>query len=255
MRVACRLVPAAFDAASFTAVLRAEGDALGATPADVLDRQVPGCPDWNVAQLIAHTSWVHRWVTAILTAAPDAKVSRRDVPTAPEGPAVLAWYREGFAALLDAFAAIDLDATHSTFVGPRDGWWWLRRQVHETAVHRWDAESAHLPAPRPVDAPIAVDGIDEALEVHVVRRFDSEAFGASGQTLHLHATDIEGEWMFTMTPEGLTWTRAHGKGDVALRGSASDLLLWVWGRLPTERFACFGDGSLATRWQAAANLG
>ncbi len=248
-------MPASLDPTVLTSTLRSEGELLGATPADVLDRTVPGCPAWNVAQLLGHTSWVHRWVTAILTAAPEVKVSPKDVPTAPEGPAVVDWYREGFAALLDAFATVDLDATYRTFVGPQDGWWWLRRQVHETAVHRWDADSAHLATPRPIDAVIAVDGVDEALDVHVVRRFDAEAFGATGQTLHLHATDTEGEWMFTMAPDGLTWARGHGKGDVALRGTASDLLLWVWSRVPTDHFEVFGDADLAARWQAAVNLG
>ena len=48
---------------------------------------------------------------------------------------------------------------------------------------------------------------------------------ADGATIHLHCTDVDGEWLLTGTAEGARVTREHAKGDVAARGSASDLLL------------------------------
>jgi hypothetical protein len=59
------------------------------------------------------------------------------------------------------------------------------------------------------------------------------ALSGVGGSVHLHATDGDGEW-FIETGDGLTWTRAHEKGDVAVRGTTSDLLLLVWGRLGTD---------------------
>jgi predicted lipid carrier protein YhbT len=52
-----------------------------------------------------------------------------------------------------------------------------------------------------------------------------------GRTMHLHATDDglgpTGEWTITHDDDGLWWSHNHGKGDVAVRGSANDLLLAV----------------------------
>jgi hypothetical protein len=70
-------------------------------------------------------------------------------------------------------------------------------------------------------------------------------------TLHLHATDVEGEWLVRLGEDGVTFTLGHAKGDVALRGTAEDLLLWCWNRVPVdERFEVFGDASLLEAWRA-----
>ena len=56
--------------------------------------------------------------------------------------------------------------------------------------------------------------------------------------------------MVTLTDAGFTWGHGHGKGDVAARGAAGDLLLLVYGRLQAddERFQRFGDTALLDRW-------
>jgi len=73
----------------------------------------------------------------------------------------------------------------------------------------------------------------------------------AGESLHLHATDVDGEWMIELHPDGFRWEHAHGKGTVAVRGRASDLMLLMYGRLSAddgERFTCFGDTELLVRW-------
>ncbi len=52
------------------------------------------------------------------------------------------------------------------------------------------------------------------------------------RTIHLHCTDGEGEWLITRAGDDVVVTREHAKGDVAARGTASDLLLFLWGRVP-----------------------
>ena len=42
-------------------------------------------------------------------------------------------------------------------------------------------------------------------------------------------------------------TREHAKGDVAVRGGASDLLLFLWHRIPADRLEVFGDPALLDR--------
>ena len=56
-----------------------------------------------------------------------------------------------------------------------------------------------------------------------------------GETIHLHATDTDGEWLIRLTPDGIETSREHAKGDVAARGPASDLFLFLVGRVPPER--------------------
>lgn len=230
-----------------------DGALLGATSPDALGLVVPTCPAWTVAELVGHTGWVHRWVTATLLAGPDNPPSPKSIDKAPTDESVLAWYVESLGGLLDAFGRTDLDQVFKTFIGPRPGQWWVRRMAHETSVHRWDAQNA-VGATTPIDAALAVDGVDEALDTYVTHRFDAERFGSAGQTLHLHATDAEGEWMLTMQPGGVETTHGHGKGDAAVRGRAEDLLLFVMGRRAATDLEIFGDNELPARWQAAANF-
>jgi len=124
-----------------------------------------------------------------------------------------------------------------------------RRMALETAVHRWDA------APGPLPADLAVAGIDELLEVFT-RLLPPDRLGGADGTIHLHATDEEltdgGEWLVAFGPEGITSRHGHAKGDVALRGRASDLFLWTWNRVPIDgRFEVFGDAELLDVWATA----
>ena len=129
---------------------------------------------------------------------------------------------------------------------------WSRRVAHETAVHRWDAQAA-AGAPEPVDVRLAVDGIQEMFDL-LTARPGHERVRGDGETIHLHCTDTDGEWLVRLTPQGVAVTREHAKGDVAARGTASDLLLLLWGRVPPDRVEVFGDASLLARWQELARF-
>src|SRR5262249_15650437 len=126
---------------------------------------------------------------------------------------------------------------------------WSRRMLFEPVIHRADAELAL--GRRPViDTALALDGIDELLATlsHVGRVTEKlRTLGdRAGQTLHLHATDPgarTGEWMITLSGAGYRWEHGHGKGTVAVRAPAADLLLLVYGRISPADDACtvFGD--------------
>jgi predicted lipid carrier protein YhbT len=118
---------------------------------------------------------------------------------------------------------------------------WFRRQAQEVSVHRWDAQGA-AGAPEPLEAALAADGVDEWLELLAVR--GGAATDGAEHTVHLHCTDVEGEWLVRQSPDGLDIERAHAKGDVAARGTASDLDLYLWGRLDADRLELFGDPAL-----------
>ena len=120
----------------------------------------------------------------------------------------------------------------------------MRRMAHETAMHLWDAQQAagRGPAIEPV---LASDGIDEFLDHFLGADDAAEAVGGS---VHLHCTDVPGEW--TVRPQddgGFLVAREHAKGDAALRGSAGDLLLVLWRRLPLDTIDVVGDAAVAAR--------
>jgi predicted lipid carrier protein YhbT len=105
----------------------------------------------------------------------------------------------------------------------------------------------------------SVDAVDELLD-----NLPSAGYFApkvaelrgQGESIHLHCTDIEGEWMITLTPAGFAWEHAHGKGTVAVRGSAGDLVLLLYGRRRADdaRLARFGDLGLLDHWLAHSAL-
>ncbi len=46
----------------------------------------------------------------------------------------------------------------------------------------------------------------------------------------------------------VTVTAEHAKGDVAARGTASELLLFLWRRVPASELEVFGDAELLERF-------
>lgn len=131
-----------------------------------------------------------------------------------------------------------------TFLGgPDEASFWSRRMAHEHAVHRVDAQLASgVVAPVPLD--LALDGIDEYFLIANLRVLPQRPGFALGGTVHLHATDGDGEWMLADRDGRIDVTAEHGKGDAAVRGTASDLLLGLWGRLDLradDRFERFGS--------------
>lgn len=225
--------------------LRADRGRVARLPSDDLDAPVAACPGWDVTTLLVHTGRIHRWAAAHVTAPLDEEV--RFPPRPAPDTDIMAWVVEGLDGLIDVLSAVDLDGRCGSFVGSVPRRWWLRRQTVETALHRWDAQHALGSAPDPVAAPVAAVGITEWCELQALRwpTITTELAG----TIHLHATDGEGEWLIEARPGSFTWTEGHHKGDVAVRGTRSDLLLLLWARLDPDgtnpdRVELFGDPDL-----------
>jgi uncharacterized protein (TIGR03083 family) len=149
--------------------------------------------------------------------------------------------------LADALATAGPDLALWSWTPDATSGFWARRQAHETAIHRYDAQLA-TGRTEPIEHALAVDGIDEFFALIPFWPWADRVRGA-GETLHFHCTDGDGEWLARLGSEGLVVTREHAKGDVAARGSASDLLLFLYGRVPPDALEVFGDASLLTRWR------
>jgi uncharacterized protein (TIGR03083 family) len=213
---------------------------------------VPTCPDWTVEDLVRHCAGGDLWARIIVETG-SRESAPRDLPAdAPTGAELVPYFRDGARQLVAALAAKDPTASVWTFSpADRTARFWYRRRAHETAVHRYDAESA-AGAPGPLDAELAVDGIDEFLTVFLPRL--AAGLAEDMASIHLHCTDTEGEWLVRREGDDVVVTREHAKGDVAARGAASDLMLFLWGRVPADRLQVFGAADALGRFRAAIKV-
>jgi uncharacterized protein (TIGR03083 family) len=232
----------------YTAAIRREGHALtGAATRAGVDASVPSCPQWHIGDLLGHVGRIHRWVTAVITNGPDAPSAHWSANDPPANDEVLAWFAGGVDPLADALLGAGPNVEVWSWTPDHSTGFWARRMANETAVHRYDAELAGAAA-APITLPLSVDGIDEFFDLLPFWR-GAENVRGNGETLHFHCTDADGEWLARLDSGGFAVTRQHAKGDVAARGTASDLMLFLYGRVPASELEVFGDAELLARWR------
>jgi uncharacterized protein (TIGR03083 family) len=223
---------------------------LRAAAAEVdLDSLVPGCPDWSVRDLVAHLGEVQRTWAYIVAAGPSDEPPGEDQVLAAEpGGDLLAWSAASTGELVRALAA----------AGPDQGcWtWWAaassapatagavaRHQVQEAAVHAFDAQESAGHA-EPLPAAVAADGVDEFVTVSLA------SLGPWPYEPGQVALDAAGEgtWIVDLGVEGASRhepAAGPAKPGAWLRGSASDLILALYGRTTPGEVEIDGDDELA----------
>jgi uncharacterized protein (TIGR03083 family) len=241
------------DSDRYLDVLARESEVLAdAAEAAGPDAPVPSCPGWTVTDLMAHCAGGDQWARVIVETGSREGASSDLAEDAPTGAALVPYFREGARQLVDVLRATDPTKSVWTFSpADRTAEFWRRRRAHETAMHRCDAQLA-AGSPAPLDAELASDGIDELLVVFVPRFADKVA--VDGETLHVHCIDVEGEWFIARAGDELKITREHAKGDVAARGTASDLLLYLRGRGPVDPLDVIGDAAVLERFRDAIKV-
>lgn len=216
-----------------------------------LDSPVRACGSWRVADLLWHVGEVHRFWTSMARAGTSVQPAHhRD--ERPEEMDMIAWYESGLRQLVDALSSMPPQQPCWTWAGPQNIEWLIRRMAHETTIHAWDALWAAGLQPF-ISPELASDGIDEFL--FVMTPLVREGQPIVGGSVHVHCTDVEGEWLL-VPGDGLNLvvTREHAKGSVALRGPAADILLVLWRRLPLEAIEVIGDVTVAERFLLRADL-
>ncbi len=218
------------------------------------DAKVPTCPDWEVRDLLRHTGMVHRWAAAFIT---ERRTEFRLGGQLPDldGAALLDWFREGHATLVDTLTTAPPDVECWAFLpSPSPLAFWARRQANETTVHRVDAEAARGGTPSPVGVEFAVDGIEELL-LGFHAREKSQVRSAIPRVLRVRATDAAAEWSWTVhLSEGspIAERGATAAADCEVSGQAARLYLALWNRLPFPEVT--GDRSLAALWRQKSGI-
>ncbi|NNN16445.1 MAG: hypothetical protein HKL82_11405 [Acidimicrobiaceae bacterium] len=167
----------------------------------------------------------------------------------------------------ESFGSLAGDAPCWNWTGSNQNVGWMRRrQAHESTIHFYDALHAVGNAALPnwassggIDQPLAADGIREFMEVFLPRVNQKKELPNLG-SLHIHATDgpATSEWYISMDPDGkLAAVEGHQKADTVIRGSASDILLWIWGRrepIAQNDLEKFGDLEAISAWRTAFSI-
>jgi uncharacterized protein (TIGR03083 family) len=209
------------------------------------DASVPGT-SWDVRKLVVHIGGVHRWAADIV----DARRTNFDtlagnaVGSGPDDDELVEWFENGHAALVETLRRAPDNLECATFLpanSPRH--FWARRQAHETAIHRVDAQGA-AGVVTPFEADFAQDGIAEIL--HGFARRKSKAI-ARASTIGLEAADGP-SWLIRLGGERIeSGAESDLRGtDLCVRGLSSDLYLWLWNR-PCDA-VLDGDDAVAALW-------
>ena len=192
---------------------------------------VPGCPGWSLADLVWHLAEVqHFWTWVVRTRASD--------PGAYVGPArrpddeLLAFGLAQSAELETVLAGADPAERVWTWAPRQDVGFVLRRQAMEAVVHTTDVEQV-LGDVRPIRADVGLDGLDEWLEVMVPGALPHGP-PEGAHPVVLLAVDADAERVLFPGSRPVPIAR--------LIGTAGDLLLAVWRRVPLEVLTVDGDG-------------
>jgi len=243
------------ETADYVNCLRREGELLARAAEEAgTDAPVPSCPDWRVRDLVLHTGAVHRWATGFVAQGLTSP-RRTDPPPELDGKELLDWFTEGHRQLTATLSSADPETDCWHFLpAPSPLAFWARRQAHETAAHRLDAEAARGGAPAGDDAESAARGIDEVLP-----GFRGRGAGAlrapQPRSLRVRATDLTGAvWTVRISQEPPVTVRDEPDAavDCEVSGSAGQLYAALWNR--AEFPSVTGDAGTATFWRENAGI-
>lgn len=238
------------ETAEYIEMIGREGEALAEAAVVDMSATVTACPGWNVADLVWHIGEVHAFWGQIA----GRKLKDRDEVDRPDRPGdseLIEWYRDGLAGLVKTLDDADPSTPVYSWSPHKNIAFIQRRMAQETAVHRWDAEAA-MGRAKPIDSALAVDGIDEFLDFFLPDALEGSE--PPDKSVHIHCTDAPGKWLVSFADGDARVERVHGKGDAAVRGTASDLLLLLWRRIQAQDVEVIGDATALTTFLARTNL-
>ena len=212
--------------------------ALGSAPS--LEAPVPSCPEWTLWDLALHLGRVQRYWAATVDAGPAAA----DPPesAAPTPSALLAWSAESTGRLLEALREAGPDRGCHTWWGesesPETSGAVARHQVQEAMVHTYDAQLSQGAA-QPLPVAAALDGVDEFLSTCCATTI---VWPHQPAVIDFQATEGR-SWRLVLTADGVRTARPDTvrEPDAALRGTAAELVLALYGRLPIASLPLEGD--------------
>lgn len=233
-------------------VVATEGAALAAAVARDPAARIAQYPTWSAADLGRHVGAIHRWTTTLVRTASTSRLPKPAVSGVADDD-VPAWLAEGCDQLVAALASAPSQQHTWTFVAGRDtAEFWRRRMAVETTLHRWDAQEA-TGRTDPVPDWLAVEAIDEAVEIYLVPGLAEAAIGTRQQRVVLDCGDVTRSLL--LGPQGvevdMEVEEAGTDPDAVLYGSPLEVWLFLVSRRDLGDLRVEGDHAVAARFATA----
>lgn len=234
---------------------------------------VPSCPDWNAADLVWHLGEVQSfWESVVrLGITDDEQLDGLDRAERPDDYArLLLHFEESSAQLVRTLGRVpEHDVRYMWTHDPalHTVGYITRRQAHEALIHRVDAELTAGLEPGPFGTDLAVDGVNEIVDVMRGGEIPDWATftPAADRTVSLVAHDTGDTWLLQLgsfagtTPSGVE-VNEHGfqrieagAASATVRAASTDLLLWLWNRPAVGDIERLGDRDVLTSLDYAVN--
>lgn len=225
------------------AIIRRESARLADVARTEPTAPIPHYAGWAMTDLISHTGSVHRRTIDIVRNLHTDNPGRTNAPAM--GPEELIdWFEAGANEMVDLLESADPSTPVWGFGPSPNVGFWRSRMALETSVHRLDAEEA-IGEGQDLEAELAAAGIDEFGIMWLSGLPVPES--ASGPYVALEATDSGTRWVIS-AEDIFTLSRSDEPAQVTLRDIASDLYLFLIGRIPHHRLSASGDPAALEAW-------
>ncbi|MFD0484597.1 maleylpyruvate isomerase N-terminal domain-containing protein [Kineococcus sp. GCM10028916] len=237
---------------------RSSAFAAAVAAAPDLDLPVPTHPGRTLSDLVQHAGTGRRKTAAVVAAGPadgpPPTSAWDDGAGAPrERGALLDWWTESVEHLTNVLREAGPDRACWTWwddsPSPQTSGAWARRQVCEIAVFTHDAQLT-TGAPQRIPEEVALDGFDDCQFTLCATTI---AWPHEPAVVDYHATEGR-SWRLRLSRHGARaaqLTSATGPdtdpADASATGSASDLVLFFYDRIPLESLAAEGDRRIFDR--------
>ena len=198
---------------------------------------VPSCPGWTTHDLASHLANVYWHQSFVVRTGhkPQDGEHRPDFT-----------FEDAPQRYLDAAHSAITFALSPMLPASREAWtfdpatnkvdFWFRRMAHETMVHRFDAELACAELSE-FDPALALDGADEVLSwvPQIADWLEAPAPDVGLVSVTAHTPDRDVHWRLEISPAGCAAQSSDAplrEADVMIDGSAEDVDLFLWGRMP-----------------------
>ncbi|CUR54150.1 conserved hypothetical protein [metagenome] len=229
--------------------------------------RVPGCPDWDAADLLWHLAGVQRFWATIVSQRPVGPDNLEE-PERPEGyDALLSAFDASSAALLSALDEADPADAAWTWSTEQTVGFTFRRQAHEALIHRLDAEQT-AGVVTDLDPALAADGVDEVLDVMSGGSTPWGTFTGTDQHVRVDLTDADvsiwvqlGHFQGTDPEDGVTYDEADlcvvpdsgAEVQAVVAGTSTELDAWLWRRADGAGISITGQPEACSLFRAAVN--
>lgn len=206
-----------------------------------LQEPVPSCPGWDVAEVVWHVAVVYEHKVRVMAdnAWPDPWPPKWEFADDEE----LAFLRSAKSHLFEEFGRHDITEQTQTFGEDSTIGFWVRRMACEIAIHRYDGELAHGD-PTPIDADLALDGIDEFLQVAFAGDWKGDTKHPVDAVVAVESSGVR--WRCAVDSNAVTVTVPAGgePADVEVSGEPEALFRWLWGRAGDDEVRIEGSAEV-----------